>query len=244
MINNFLPVVDLKQFSLKQITICIFLCIQMSAPLWAATVVESRDLEGRINKLMVDGDRVRLEIGDSGYMLVDLEKNTFYNVEPNEERIIDMSSFYSIPIAQIEGAGDRINVHFKKIGKGPKIAGYNTTHYKMMINEFVCADEYLSRQAYVVADMRTLFRAYVHMSGREAAMGVSGDGDPCERVEFEMTEAQYKKLGIPMRTVSRDGHTDHEIMVIKTNTKIDEKFFELPKSYTTLTVENLHKLLE
>jgi len=177
-------------------------------------------------------------------MLVDLKKNTFYNIEPNEERIVDMSSFYSIPIAQIAGAEDRIAVHFKKVGKGPKIAGYNTTHYKMMINKFVCADEYLSRQAYAVADMKTLFKVYVHMSGREAAMGVSGDGDPCERVEFEMTETQYKKLGIPMRTVSRDGHTDHEIMAIKIDTKIAKKVFKLPESYTTLTVENLHKLLE
>jgi len=217
----------------------------MIGSLWAGTIIESRDLEGRINKLTVEGEKVRLETSETGYMLIDLKEKKFYTIEPNEQRIIDMSSFYSMPIAQSQ-SGDRgkINVHFKKMGKGPNIAGYPTTHYKMMINEFVCADEYLSKEAYTLSDVKTLFRAYAHMSGREAAMGVSGDGDPCERLEFEMSEEQYEKLGIPMRTVARDGHTDHEVMTIKENATIAETLFNLPKSYTTLTVENLYKLME
>jgi len=228
----------------KIFPVVVLLVLQTVTPLWAGTVIISRDLEGEINKLLVDGSKVRIELNDSGYMLVDLKKNTFYTVEPDEERIIDMSSFYTIPLDKISAAEGRISLHFEKVGKGAKVAGFNTTRYKMMINEYVCADVFLSRQAFALADMKTLFKVYVHMSGREAALGVSGDGDPCERVEFEMTESQYKKLGIPMRTVGRDGHTEHEFMDIKSEVTIAKKIFKLPKSYKTLAVENLHKLLE
>jgi len=228
--------------NIKKITQCIFLYFLLAGSLLAGTVIESRDMEGRINKLTVNGEKIRMEVSDSGYMLIDLYEKKFYTIEPDEKRIIDMSSFYARP--QTKNTEDRINVQFKKIGKGPMIAGYTTTHYKMMINDFVCADEYLSRSAYTLADVKTLFKAYAHMSGREAAMGVSGDGDPCERVEFEMSAAQYSKLGIPMKTVSRDGHIDHEITAIKKNAKVSKKLFKLPISYTTLSVENLYKLME
>jgi len=220
-------------------------CISFSvlSPLWAGTVIESRDLEGNINTITIEGKQIRQEINESEYRLIDLQNDKFYTVVPNQNRIIDMSTFYAKP-AEKKDAGDRVVLQFEKLGKGPRIATYKTTQYKMMINDFVCADVFLSLQAYEVEDLKTLVKAVTLISGREAAMGVSGDGDPCERAEFELTEEQFRTLGIPMKTVSRDGHTDHEILKIKTNTMISTKIFNLPKSYNTLSVEELYKLME
>lgn len=215
----------------------------MVGPLWAGTKIESRDLEGNINTLTMEGKKIRQELNESDYKLIDLENNKFYTVVPNEKRIIDMSSFYTRSSKKSD-AEDRVSLSFEKLGRGPRIAGYKTTRYKMKINDFVCAEIFLSRQAYAIEDIKTLVKAFNRMAGREAAMGVSGDGDPCERAEFEMTEEQYRKLGVPMKTISRDGHTDHEVLKIITDTAISKKIFKLPKSYNILSVETLYKLME
>lgn len=217
----------------------------VSMPLWAGMELVSRDLEGASQQMVVVGKKVRIEINESDFKVIDLKNNKFYTIEPNEKRVIDMSSFYS---AQTKNSPPdnpgRVELTFNKVGKGPKIAGFKTVQHKMMIDEFVCADVYLSKQAYALSDMQTLLKAFSLMSGREAAMGVSGDGDPCERVEFEMNEVQYMKYGVPMRTVSRDGHTDYEVLSIKPDVPISNKDFKLPTAYKILTVESLYKLME
>ena len=232
----------LSLFSPKLILLTIMGCF-MVGPLWAGTKIESRDLEGHVNTITVDGNKIRQELNESDYKLIDLDKNKYYTVVPNEKRIIDMSSFYANPLVQ-SNTEDRVSLHFKKVGRGPRVAGFKTTRYKMMINDFVCAEVYLSSQVYAIEDIKTLVKAFTRMAGREAAMGVSGDGDPCERAEFEMTEKQYLKLGVPMKTISRDGHTDHEVLKIITDTTISKKSFKLPKSYDILSVETLYKLME
>lgn len=219
-----------------------FAVLTAPLPLFAGTVVEYVDLEGNIKKQLISKQKLRLETDQYGYMLVNLEKKQFYSVEPDEKRIIDMSGFYQKNDADV--SGQRVVLNFEKIGKGPKVAGYKTIRYKMKIKDYVCADVYLSKEAYELADIQTLFGVFAYKAGKESAMGVSGDGDPCERAEFEMSEQQYKKYGVPMKSVSHEGHTNHEFKTVNTAAKISSKEFNLPKSYKTLEFEELYKLMQ
>ena len=214
-----------------------------SVSVFAATKIEIIDLEGNVNTQMVKDKMIRMEIIDSGYMLIDMDKKSFHTIEPKEKRLIDMTRFYNKELDQAS-VDNRIKLSFSKIGKGPRIAGFKTVRYKMKINDFVCAAVYLSKEAYADDDINSLFKAFAFMSGKESMLGVSGDGDPCERAEYEMSEQQYQKYGVPMKAVSNDGHVDYEVRLVKSGQTIPAKLFKLPKSYERLDFEELYKLMQ
>ena len=229
-----------KRFGLYSVLFIFLVLLFGSGSVSAATVLEILDLEGNIKTQTIKDKMIKMEIADSGYRLIDMQKKLFYTVEPNEKRLIDMTGFYTKKADQ-ESTANRIKLSFSKIGKGPRVAGFKTVRYKMKINDFVCAAVFLSKEAYAVEDINTLFNTFAFMSGKEATLGVSGDGDPCERAEYEMSEQQYQKYGVPLKTVSNDGHTDYEVKAVKPGKTISAKVFKLPKLYEVLDFEELYQ---
>ncbi len=65
---------------------------------------------------------------------------------------------------------------------------------------------------------------------------------PCQLAYMHLQE-EFKTLGVPMKTVLKNGQVHHELLSIKTKRIIPPSFFKLPK-YKKVTDKAMKKVLE
>lgn len=210
-------------------------------PLFAGTVIESTDDQKNHTKIMIEKDMARIDTADmQGYMLIDLGKEKIYAVSTDEQVVMDLSPHI------IEGSPrvittNRKQASFVKQGKGPKIAGYSTTQYKVMMGDTHCFDEYLSKEAIDNRDIRHFTEVMAKISQVEEKMDViesSPSDNPCLTAEESMDD-QYLKLGVPLRTVDENGVTVNEITSIENDAPFSSDTFDIPKDYPTLSRDEM-----
>jgi hypothetical protein len=232
-------------YALRPLILALGLGIGLTAT--AGTVIEGHDEVGGAHKIFIDGKKVRIEADDSTYMLVDLEKQSFLGVDPTEKRVVDLSEFYKSD-DNIKKVASPLNVRMEKMGAGPKIAGFGTTHYRVSVNGTVCSDEYLSSPAAKLPDMSVFFATIVALSnpvhdepGQSDA--VDQADSVCASAEEQLNNELYAKNGIPLKVVSTKGEIVHEITRIRGKERIAASTFQVPKDYTRMTMQDMEKEL-
>ena len=79
------------------------------------------------------------------------------------------------------------------------------------------------------------------MARQQKQMPGGGDAmmqDPCDTADSTLYEA-YLEHGMPLRTVNKDGDVDNEVKRIQTNVSISAGYFELPKDYPVMSMEEM-----
>ncbi len=221
-------------------------CLISSA--WAATVVENKDASGQIQKVMLEGNYARMEGANApdGYMLIDLEKHKMYAVNPQQKMIVDM---LADPPPQMPPGGKppgqpdapELNAELVKVGDGPEIAGYATTHYQIKADGQVCANEYVSSEAMEVPMVGKFVNAMQEISdSRRQAMGNMpfGQMPPCARAMRELSD-DVAKHGLSMRTTGPNGKVRQEVAKITTDVKTEADMFKLPEGYQTTSPQKM-----
>lgn len=81
---------DMKRSMIALSLIVIVVTVSLS---YGATVIESRDGQGAIHRIWIQGSKMRMgSDSDQSYMFLDAENKKMYVVNPAEKTVMDMSS--------------------------------------------------------------------------------------------------------------------------------------------------------
>lgn len=207
------------------------LCL-LSANLYAATLIESKTAEG-MQRMWVEGARARVqnEAGMEGYILVDFSKRELLFVNDREQTIVAMGSQLSDKAPpEVDGAS------LTKVGPGPEVAGFQTTHYRLEMNGEVCSDSYVSEVVIEKADLEELAEAASDIYSPPAPRnGI----DPCTRAEAAF-EPKLIEKGFVLRSI-KDGKVRREVTSVQTGVELPPGGLEPPKSYERLDLAEMQR---
>jgi len=226
------------RFSL--VTSCMLL---MTLPAYGGTLVESTDQEGGVVVTRIEGNMVRTDMVEQPgtYVLFDLDKEKAYMVDDSEHMVMDLSTqMWDEGQGMPQHAAKHPKARLVEQGKGPTIAGYSTMHYKVMAGDEFCGDEYLSLKAMKETNMQEVGELMTKMARRQEQMaGMAGlMQDACDAADLTLYET-YLKHGMPLRSVDKDGKVSYEIKRVQTNASIPAGFFDLPRDYPVMTMEQM-----
>lgn len=207
---------------------------------FANTVIESREAGGKTGRISIDGDWVRFDDakgGGDGYMLMNSKQRRFYVVVPREQTIIEFSS-------AADSSRERPEVDFRDGGSGPKIAGYATRKYELVVDGNSCGQRLYSQQAAKIGDLKALlsviggFNPEAFMP-EDMVQGFRDRTDPCDMAELRLDEKVRSRLGFPMKRMDTKGNTESEVISITENARLDDGLFDLPKEYARTSVKEM-----
>jgi hypothetical protein len=216
---------------------------------WAATVIERRDMKGSIEKILLDENQARIESGDPNrYRVMNLQENKTYLIDGKEKRVVamDIQGTPPSPPANMPKQPDRppIKSELFKKGEGPKVAGYSTMVYQVILEDGkVCSETFFSKEAGKVAYVQDFLNASNQMQSSRQPKGLPFM-HPCQQA-LQTLEDDTKDLGIPMKAVVKGDRGEkvlYEIVSIKTDVKIPEDSFTLPKDYKVVTESEMMKM--
>ncbi len=216
---------------------------------WAATVVERRDMKGNLEKILLDENQVRIESSDPNrYRVMNLQEKKAYLIDSKEKRIVEMDiqGTPPSPPANMPKLPERppIKSELFKKGEGPKVAGYPTTIYQVLLEDGkVCSETSFSTEAGKVAYLQVFLDASNQMQSSRQPKGLPFI-HPCQQA-LQTLEDQTKDLGVPMKATSKGDRGDrvmYEIVSIQTDAKIPKDAFTLPKDYKVITEAEMTKM--
>ncbi len=209
---------------------------------WAATIIERQEM-GKTQKVTLDRQQVRIDSSDPNfYILMDLNQGMSYMVNGKEKRIVKIKIIGTpppIPPQDGQPWGRRsqsryaynnqpVKAKLIKVGNGPAIAGYPTVTYQIKANNKVCSENYFSKPATNVPYIMDFLNAISKMSSSRKVKGVAL---PACIQAYNDLEAEYMKLGVPMKTVIKGKKGNlvmYEITRIQTNVDVPSRLFRLP----------------
>lgn len=203
------------------------LCTQVMAD----TVVNVRGSEGGAEKISIRGDWIRMDglSGDGEYVLGDVGSGLVYVVMPRKKSILELKNNKGKAVAK------RPQTEVKKLGKGPSVAGFDTTEYQLQVNGENCGKALLSSEAAQLSDVKKLLTALDQFNPE--SMMPEGMGDmmtsqiaACDRAKIA-AQGQIAALGMPMKTVDAKGAVEQEIVSINAQVTLPQSLFTLPAGY-------------
>jgi hypothetical protein len=219
----------------KTIQVAAIACLLAAAPLGAATLLEMRDGDGGVQRMWVEGAKLRVEPdGMPMYMLMDLDTGTMLMVDTDEQHIMEMSGMAEdMPRADPAPEGE---ARLVKRGAGPTIAGYATEHYVLQVGELACGEEFVSRKALQEAGLERMARRMAAMGGMEQMLGV--DAEPCDAA-VDLLHREIPRIGMPLRSVDREGRVEMEVVRIERGAALPAGGFEPPAGYARMNMQEL-----
>jgi len=205
---------------------CVFLPTFIASEVWAASMIESQQEEG-IQQMYVDGSRmlIRDPSGD-GFMLMDIANMKSYAVNHGNKTAIDMSeTLFGAVKAGKAVAPPKVDARLEKVGDGPEIAGYATTHYVLYANGYKCSDMWTSVKALKDSGWDELWSSH---GKAMMALGMEADPHPCDAANDQAFRPN--EHGMPLKEVDRNCESDL-VRRIERNAEIDRAAFEVPEGY-------------
>ncbi len=217
----------------------------MCSTSWAATVVK-RELQGNTEKIIMEGQQVRIETQNSNYYtLMYLAQSKTYMIEVKEKRIIEMDIVGKPPKLPPNRHpmpkppwGDSVNAELVEKGNGPNIAGYPTKRYQIKALGKACSDNYFSKE--VASHIDAFLEASDKMINSRKIKGMFVH--PCQQA-YDDLKAKMRKQGVSMKLVLKGGKKGdmvmYEITDIQTNVKVSAALFKLPMGYKTISEQKM-----
>lgn len=220
----------------KTILSTMLLLAILPAAVRGATLIESRSGDGAVNRIWIDGGRMRVDVGGApGYMLVDTDAGRMYSVNPLERAVVDLT-----PSPAPGGRAPRpaVEVVFEEKGDGPRIAGYATTRYVVTAKGETCSVEYLSREAMNEIGAYEVLRKVDQLSTAGLDETEMADMDPCTLAMLDV-DRHYAEKGFPVRIEDVGGNLRTELVRIDRKATVPPPGFEIPAEYRSLDPETM-----
>lgn len=193
----------------------------------ALSLIETKQADGSIEKIYIDGLKVRIESGsEPGYVLIDGGKGSMFIVSSEEKQIVDMSHLMGQGKRESKSA---YQIKFVNKGDGPAIAGYATKHYEIRVNGKKCADEFTSTKMPKDLGMEKAFEKISAMFN-EPDMGMMPGMDACTKADEQISHL-YSEYGYPMRSLDAGGNLESEVVGVKKKANMPSGGFDLPEGY-------------
>jgi hypothetical protein len=208
-----------------------------------ATIIKNKSSLGFYQDITITKEFARIDTGKNRYMLVNLNEKKMYAVDNDKKVVINFSEE---PKAQqkppIKNPEHKVETKVIKKGDGPKIAGYTTVEYQILANGKVCSNEFVSADALNIEHVKEFALSMKAMTDDKRKTAPKFMQAPCMMAKSE-AENQFMELGLPIRTVSKDGKILREITEINTKVSIKDDVFLMPKGYAKTTPQEMMKKL-
>lgn len=228
----------------------------------AATQIQHKTLQKGIQgqhtkqqTVLMEGDYAHMSSNRNAdfYMLMNHKEGKIYNINVKQNKAIAIEIDAKTPppmpahMAQPPQQTDQPEpkTEFTKKGAGPKIAGYDTVHYQVMADGQLCSNEYLAPEALKVAHVKDFLNAMFTMSISRRKLMPFGmmAKDPCF-VAHTNAQLETLDIGIPMRSVDKNGNVMQEILEIKTDVEVAADMFTLPKGIEVQTEAEMMRAMQ
>ncbi|MDX9741695.1 MAG: hypothetical protein RBT81_11030 [Gammaproteobacteria bacterium] len=207
----------------------------------ADAIIESVDSGLNEIRISIGKDGARIERADSSvHVLLDFDARSIHAVDTEQRYAMDMQS----PASRQQEHGDfdfasvaPPALRLERMGAGPAIAGYETVHYRVLVDGRRCFDEYLAPAALDNEDIRRFIQAMAagtHDVEQRVLIQLTEPDRLCDAVT-DMIDDHYPRLGIPLRTLDARGREVHRVTRIETNAAHDAAMFRIPTGYEILT---------
>jgi hypothetical protein len=200
------------------------------APTADADVVIEFKNQGKQSQFLSNGKMARINTrGTDDYMIVNFDQNAIYSVISGQNQVNNLSD--SLPA--IGGSSPpQIKLRLRPLGKGPAIAGYPTTRYRMSANGEYCGSVYASKEALKGSAIEEMFDTLKAMadSHMQSLGGFAALIPDCQLAQMKLTD-KLQEVGAPMRMTNKDGEIDSEITKILKKASVEAEYYALPTHY-------------
>ncbi len=196
----------------------------------------SVDQGGDISTITSNGHLIRMDNkNDSQFVLIDTRQQQLKMVDPQRRQVMLVDLKKS---KQAVNQSSRVKVNYRKLGQGPKIAGYDTTQYSVTANGKPCNTVFISQQVMNKAGISELFDAMQTMQQQTENMmgGMSSMLDECTQADLQSYEF-FKSRGAPLKTLDSNGQIESEITSINNNAKINSAYYQVPAGYQQVSMQ-------
>ncbi|WP_069469734.1 hypothetical protein [Candidatus Marithrix sp. Canyon 246] len=211
----------------------------------AATQVERRNIEAKIETIIIDGSMVRLNTGNpNNYSVIDMDKGKMYIVDARKRRIVNLDIIGKPPEIPTHNfrAQNPITAKLIKKRSNRLIAGYSTTKYVLKVDGRTCSKYYFSKKLAKVTDFKRYINTMFKMENSRKVQGMPMP--PCIRGHQKL-RGQMKALGISMKMQvimgRRGSRVLHEIVSVKTNITVSANSFNVPSGYRMISEQQMRQ---
>lgn len=224
---------------LLTIFLCHFILI-LSSALWADVLVTNIDEEGTSSTFKISNEWAKIvtQTEPDQYMMVNMKKNNFYMIDRENKMVIDMGDMSAMTAMMPKSNNDQ-NIpkyEIKKVGSGPKVAGYNTTHYQLKIKNNVCSEHFVSKELMKKSEIEAFSESMKKQAN--AASGMMFSASPCEIAEEDFDKKVFE-YGVPLLSKNANGNVTFEITKIDTKASFPKNEFQFPKEFKVVTQAEL-----
>ncbi|MBT8127421.1 MAG: hypothetical protein KJP15_08055 [Gammaproteobacteria bacterium] len=194
----------------------------------ADIVIEFKN-QGNESQFLTNGKMARINTrGTDDYMLVDFDQNTIYSITPEQQQVINISD--SLP-ATGGLSPPPIKLKLTLLDKGPTIAGYPTTQYRLSANGEHCGSIYASKEALSGSAIENMFDTLKTIANNhmQALGGFAALIPVCQLAQMELAN-KLEDIGAPMRMTNEDGDIDSEITKILIDAAVEPDQYALSTS--------------
>lgn len=211
----------------------------------AGTLIESTDDAGNSVSVLIDNDMARVDSSDlEGFMIINLAEQTLFVVSHDEHVVVDLSSPVdnnSRPDRSVASKTGRPATTFVDQGDGPKISGYATRHYKIMVGNKRCFDEFLSKKMISYPEVHKFIEVMAKQSlarENEGMVEYFAADNPCESAE-DIMDQQHLSLGLPLRTLDDRGVSIYQVTRINLDAVPSPDSFTFPEDYPLISKDEM-----
>ena len=210
---------------------------------YAASMIESRDNQGSITKIYLQGDKARIEMPNSdGFAVMDVRNRTMQIVMHKQRMVMDLTRLMKgRSKGSSQSGGQYVDSYLKSRGLGPKIAGYETEQQEIYADGQYCGSVFVSVRAMNELDLRRFAHALENIGEQiqESVTGISGVKmnqfmDKCTQAEKSLLD-QMIDLGFPLKSIDGNRRLQSVVTKLVRNTKLPANAFVVPKHYTQTT---------
>ena len=215
---------------IKSIGISFLFCSPVMAG--SGTVVEILN-NNEITTAITDGQKVRMNLSDSEYIVIDYSNHSVKVVNPAKQTV----TLLNADELSANGEAVKVQTSLTPHGQGQSVAGFETQKFSYQANGSYCGVIYGSHNAYQQSGVRQLVAALKTMMDRQrAALGSFARlVDACTLADMQLIN-HVNTLGVPMRT-EKAGSIELEVREISTDVVLANDVFDIPASYKAV---NMH----
>lgn len=215
--------------------------IALTIPLFsfAASMIESRDGQGNLTQIYLQGDKARIEMpNNQGFAVMDVRNKTMQIVMHRQRIVMDMSNYMKGKAQNSsQTSGQYIDSYLKSKGLGPKIAGYETEEQEVYADGQYCGSVFVSVRAMNELDLRRFARALENMGEQiqqnvTAVTGMKMNQmiDPCTQAEKSLLD-QLVNTGFPLKSIDKNKRTESVVTRLVRNSQLPANAFVIPQHY-------------
>jgi len=167
----------------------------------------------------IDGQKM------DGFIVIDYASGDFFMVDSKQGEV-KQASLDQIDATQ--GAAP-LSITIEDKGDGPKIAGYLTRKFEMIVSGEGCGTVYASSKLLQNRDVRAIFESMRNMQEFSSRImgGMSGIMPVCQRANMQLADV-IESSGAPLRVVNKGGKMLSEVLTVVTDKKYAADHYALP----------------